>query len=105
MKEDFIFSYTEPWLDWYKEITVCVKDREFNYFTLEYRFSNSWFLIGNVLNKKTFHFEKKELGELREPYLKKFVEWAKLPFNGSKILEIRAISGQLNLIEAIKGEI
>lgn len=104
-KKPFEFSYTMPSLDWYEIINVKINLEDYYYFTLERRFGPSWWLIGkNPVDKPSYHWEEKELGELgyenRNEDVKRFIEWAKTDY-GSKITEIRAISGNLDVLKSI----
>lgn len=106
-KECFEFSYTQPSLDWYETIKVKIEPTDYYYFKLEKRYDDSWWLIGCKSIEKYPYWEYKELGELdfdgNISTTKKFIEWAKYENGeGSKIIEIRSISGNFDLLKEIK---
>lgn len=106
-KECFEFSYTIPFVDWYKTINVKIAPTDYYYFKLEKRFDNSWWLIGCNTIENYPYWDYKELGELdfggNISTTKKFIDWAKYGNGkGSRIIEIRAISGEFDLIKEMK---
>lgn len=103
-KGDFVFTYTTPTYDWYQDNEVKIKEDDYYYFILEKRYGNTWWLIG----EKMYEWgksEEKQLGEIATRYnkenLARFIEWAKTE-RGSRIVTIRVLSGNMNLIEEIK---
>lgn len=106
-KEPFKFSYTMPTYDWYDTFNVTINENDYGYFRLEHRFGdkNQWWLIGIKCTNERLYREEKELGWLYSSEVKKFIEWAKTERNGSKLLEIQAISTSWNLIDLIKEEL
>lgn len=107
-KESFCFSYTVSSLDWFDTINVEIKPTDYYYFKLEKRFGNSWYLIGSnpPLKSDDFKWKETEIGEIGLTDLKRFIKWAKYAkygeYGGSRITTIRAISGDLNIIECLK---
>lgn len=102
-KEPFIFTYTVPSLDWYDIIKVEIGPDDYTYFRLERRFGPSWWLIGMVYEDDPENgpcWIEKELGQLVGLHLYAFIEWAKSPW-GSKIIEVKALSGEFNIIDDI----
>ena len=101
-KEPFTFSYTVPSLDWYDTKTVTIAPHDYCYFRLERRFGPSWWLVGsNPTDDDTGHYwTETQLGELRGRDLYRFIEWARSPW-GSKIIEVKALSGDFNIIDDI----
>ena len=102
IKEPFKFSYNVPSLDWYETKNVTINPEDYYYFTLERRFGPSWWLVGkNLKEKPNYHWETEQIGELERPSdLIKFIKWAETE-KGSKITEVRAISGDFNIIKEI----
>ncbi|HEX3018523.1 MAG TPA: hypothetical protein VHP31_11825 [Caproicibacter sp.] len=101
-KEPFEYEYTQPSLDWYETVQVKIKPDDYYYFRLERRFGPSWWLIGEKpKNEPDYHWEEKEIGEIGERDLLRFIEWAKDEW-GSKIIEVHAISGSFDILEEIK---
>ena len=102
-KESFKFSYTEPCMDWYKTIDVEIKPDDYICFKLKRRYHPFWFLVGSKPSKEDdLKWEDTELGWIGYPSLRDFIEWAKLEHGGSRIVEISAISGSLNILEEVK---
>lgn len=101
-KEPFCFSYIVPSLDWFDTKTVTIGPQDYYYFRLERRFGPSWWLIGsNPTDDDSGHYwTDTQLGELRDCDLYRFIEWAKSPW-GSKIVEVKALSGEFNIIDDI----
>lgn len=101
-KESFRFTYTVPSLDWYATIAVKIDPDEYTYFRLERRFGPSWWLIAMKYTDDDSgnYWTEKQVGELRGSDLYRFIEWAKSPW-GSKIIEVKAISGEFNIIDDI----
>ena len=105
-KEPFVFEYTRPLLDCYETIKVENKPEDYYYFHLERRFGPTWWLVGcNPVDKPSYHWEHKELGEIGSEisnyYVKRFVEWAKTD-NGSRITQINVISGSFDIFKEIE---
>ena len=100
-KPPFRFEYTVPWLDWYAIEKREIKYDDYYYFKLERRFGLTWWLIGIKHYENPYSWEYEEIGQLNCSYLKNFIDWAKTDY-GSRITEIVAISGGINLIEDIK---
>ncbi len=101
-KEPFFFTYTKPSLDWYETFNMQIAPDDYTYFRLERRFGPSWWLIGMVYedDDEGPAWIETELGELVGSNLYSFIEWAKTPW-GSKIIEVKAISGEFNIIDDI----
>lgn len=100
-KEPFSFSYTEPFSDWYRTIDVVIQPDDYYYFKIERRLGSSWWLIGsNPKDKPKYHWEENQIGEISEPNLRRFIEWAK-DGKGSRIIEFKAVSSDYDIIEEI----
>ena len=101
-KEPFEFRYTYPSLDWYGVKNVVINDGDYYYFTIERRYGPSWWLIGKnpPKDKNKTEWSSEQLGEIEEPDLKRFIEWAKED-RGSRITDIHSISGDFNIVEDI----
>lgn len=100
--EPFEFEYTIPTYDWYdiKKVKIAIKD--YTYFRLERRFGKTWWLVGKNYNDNNFEWTEKTIGELqRIKDVIRFIKWAKRGRN-NKLIEIKAISGSLDIIEAIE---
>ena len=100
-KEPFVFEYTMPTLDWYTTIRKEVKWDEYLYFKIEYRFGSSYWLIGYKDIDGRFARKEEEIGELREKYLGKFIQWCKYP-HGNKLIGISVISTGMNILDMMK---
>lgn len=100
-KEPFSYKYTRPCLDWFDWVSVEIKHDDYCYFRIERRFGPSWWLIGmNPKDEPKYHWEDTEIGKIGDLDLRRFIEWAKSK-NGSKIIEVKAISGSFNIIEEV----
>ena len=100
-KEPFKFEYTMPSLDWYEIIKVEIKPEDYVYFKLERRYGPTWWLIGTnppAENAKDYRWTEKEIGRIENSDIARFVEWAKLDYGGSRIVEIHAISGSFDIL-------
>lgn len=107
-KEPFIFQYTMPSLDWYETIQKEVKWEDYIYFKIQYRFGERWWLLGYKEKDGRFEHEEVEIGELRKPHLKKFIEWCEFDYygrKGSKLIGVGVISTGMNLMEIFKSEL
>lgn len=101
-KEPFKFSYTMPSLDWFETIPVEIKPEDYYYFKIQRRYGPTWWIIGsNPVDAPEYHWEDKEVGKIDGQDLIRFIEWAKTDI-GSRITEISAISGSIDIIEEIK---
>lgn len=102
LKEPFRFEYTIPTLDWFDIKQVKIEPNDYCYFRIERRYGPSWWLIGtNPKDEPDYHWEDTQIGEINERTLQKFIEWSKTE-RGSKIIEIKAISGSFDILEEIK---
>lgn len=102
-KHSFSFSYTEPFLDWFRTIDVVIKPDDYCYFRIERRFGPSWWLIGmNSKDEPKYHWENNQIGEMSANNLRRFINWAKND-KGSKIIEFKSISGEFNILEEMMG--
>jgi len=100
-KEPFSFSYTKPFSDWFKTVDVVINHDDYYYFKIERRLERSWWLVGsNPKDKPKYHWKDTEIGEMNEKVLKRFIEWAK-DEKGSRIIQIKSISGEFDIIEEI----
>lgn len=99
-KESFVFEYMMPSLDWYEIIKVEINPEKFYYFGLELRFGNDWWLIGMNPPDSNSSFDKLSeicLGRLPRRDAARFAIWA-----GRKLIKIRAISEELDLVKEIE---
>ena len=105
-KEPFNFSYTEPTLDWYRDVHVEIKWEDYLYFKVERRFGPSWWLIGYQKEDGRFEHRAVTLGSMNEGCLRKFIKWCEFPDatnrTCSKLIEISAISTGFNLMQEIE---
>lgn len=100
-KEPFLFEWYQPTSDWYRTVNVEIKPDDYLYFGIERRFGPSWWLKGmNVKNETHRHWENEVIGQITDYDLHRFIEWAKQG-RGSKIIEVRAISGDFNIVSEI----
>lgn len=103
VKEPFEFSYTKPWLDWYRTENVSIPYNQYAELTLERRYSLCWWLVGHRFNKHLDEWERVDIGEISERDIRRLVEWARFTNkNGhtfSILTEVRAIDGDLNPID------
>lgn len=105
MKESFKFEYMKPALDWYEIIKVEIKPDDYYYFKLQRRYGPTWWLIGKnppAKGAKDYKWTEKEIGEICVCDLVRFIEWAKLEYGGSKIVEISAISGSFDILREVR---
>ena len=102
VKKPFEFTYTKPSLDWYVDVNVSISYDEYNYLALERRYGNSWWVIGKKYIEDRDKWVSEEIGEIREQYIPRLVEWAeytnRFGHQVSILNEIRAIDGCLNPI-------
>ncbi|MEK5439375.1 MULTISPECIES: hypothetical protein [Paenibacillus] len=100
-KVSFSYEYARPCMDWYEWIRKEIKPDDYYYFRIERRFGPSWWLIGmKPVKKPSYHWKDEDISEIKEPDLKRFIEWAKTE-RGSRIIEVKAISSDFNIIEEI----
>ncbi len=98
-KEPFLFSYNRPFSDWFETVNVEINHDDYYYFKIERRFGPSWWLIGaNPKQEPNYHWEYKQIGELSDRQLKRFIEWA-MNERGSKIIEYKAISSDFDILK------
>lgn len=102
VKRPFKFTYTKPLLDWYEDVNVSIAYDEYNYLTLERRYSDSWWVIGQKYIKDKDKWVSEQIGEIREKDIPRLVEWAeytnRFGHQVSILNEIRTIDGYLNPI-------
>ena len=104
-KEPFKFKYTMPSLDWYDIINVEIKPDDYCYFKLVRRYGPTWWLIGTnppADNAKEYKWTEKEIGNISERDIARFIEWAKLEYGGSKLIEISALSGSFDILREVE---
>lgn len=104
-KEPFRFEYTMPALDWYEIKTVEINYDDYVYFELQRRYGKNWWLIGKIpppKNSDDYRWTTKEIGRISTRDIARFVEWAKTDLGGSRITNISAISGAIDLMREIK---
>jgi len=100
-KEPFVYQYTRPSLDWFEYVPVEIKHDDYYYFRLERRYGPTWWIIGmNPVDEPNYHWEEKQIGEIRGHDLLRFIQWAKSD-TGSSIIEIKAISGSFDILNEI----
>jgi hypothetical protein len=100
-KEPFQYQYTRPCLDWFEYVDVKIRPKDYYYFKLERRFGPSWWIIGmNTVEEPNYHWEEKQIGEIDERDLQRFIEWAKDDV-GSKIIEIHMICSSFDIFEEV----
>ena len=100
MKEAFRFDEFKPCLDWYTTKHHIINWGDYNYFKLDRRFGPSWWLYGMKLIENPYHWEEKEIGEIYEGDLRRFIEWAKAE-HGSKIININMICGSFDIFNEV----
>lgn len=100
--EPFRFEYTKPLLDWYETVNVEIHPKEYAWFKLELRFGNTWWLVG--MNppksdyKPSYPRDETVLGEIGNRDIIRFIKWAECGFRGNRLIEIKAISNSLNIV-------
>ncbi len=101
-KEPFDFEYTIPCSDWYEIVKVHLEEDSYVYYRIERRYGPTWWLIGkNYVDEQDYHWRETQIGKITKDRLKEFIEWAK-DDNGSRIIEIKAISGSIDILEEMK---
>jgi hypothetical protein len=101
-KEPFKFSYNRPSLDWFETINVTIEENDYYYYRLERRYGPTWWLIGMYPPKdNSYEWVNAQLGEIRKSDLLRFIEWAKKD-DGSRVIEIKVISGDFDIFEELK---
>ena len=98
----FKFSYTQPSLDWFKTINVEIKPNDYQYFCLQRRYGQDWWLIGENQSPKNYKWEEKEIGRISTYDIARFIKWAKVDGGGSKIIEISVINGTFDIFDEIE---
>lgn len=106
-KEPFKFEYTVPSLDWYDIIKGEIKPDDYVYFKLSLRYGNTWWLVGMNPpsdHAKGYRWTEKDIGRISDRDIVRFVEWAKQEdgFGGSKLTEVSAISGSLDILREVE---
>ena len=104
-KEPFRFEYTMPVLDWYEIRRVEINYDDYVYFELQRRYGQEWWLMGKnppPKNSDDYRWTTKEIGRISTRDIARFVEWAKTDLGGSRITDISAISGDIDLMREIK---
>lgn len=101
-KEPFRFYYNVPSLDWYITENVEIKWDEYLYFKIQYRFGQTYWLMGYKEKDGRFEREEVEIGQLARGFLGKFVKWCEY-YDGyrtcSKLIGISVISTEMNIIK------
>ena len=104
-KEPFRFEYTNPSLDWYDIVKVVIQPGDYAWFKLELRFGNSWWLVG--MNppksdyKPSYLWDETDLGRVSNHDIIRFIKWAECSFHGNRLVEIKAISNSLNIVNEV----
>lgn len=103
-KEPFRFEYTMPVLDWYEIRRVEINYDDYVYFELQRRWQEWWLMGKNPPPKNSgdYRWTTKEIGRISTRDIARFVEWAKTDLGGSRITNISAISGAIDLMREIK---
>lgn len=100
MKEAFKFDENKPCLDWYITEHHIINEGDYNYFKLYRRFGPSWWLFGMKYIEKEHRWEEKEIGEIYEGDLVRFIEWAKTDY-GSRIIEVHMICSDFDIFKEV----
>ena len=95
MREDFKYTYTRPSLDWFETVNVEIKIGQYEYFILQRRFGNTWWIMGFKNSKEV------QIGSIDGTNIFKFIDWCKNNAGGSRILHFSAISTSFNILEEI----
>lgn len=106
-KEPFRFSYTAPSLDWYNIEDVEIKWEEYLYFKIQYRFGDTYWLMGYKEKDGRIEREEVEIGRLSKELLGKFVNWCEFDDGYricSKLIGVSVISTGMNILDVF-GEI
>lgn len=102
VKKPFEFTYTKPSWDWYEDVNVSITYNKYNYLTLERRYSDSWWLLGQKYIEDKDKWVEEQIGEIMEKDIPRLVEWAeytnRFGHRVSILNEIRTIDGCLNPI-------
>lgn len=103
-KESFKFSYNIPSLDWYTTKNVEIEWDDYAYFKLEYRYGDTYWLIGYTKPGQSY---AKELGEISKNDLDRFIKWCEFDYpdnyhKGNKLVDISVISTGMNIISVIQ---
>ena len=104
MKMPFKFTEYKPSLDWFDTIHHEISEDDYTYFKLDRRYGHSWWLYGMKFDEKDFRWEEKEIGQIGEGDLRRFIEWAKFEEEkggGSRIINIHMISGSFDIYTQI----
>lgn len=106
-KKPFRFYYTVPSLDWYGVEKVEIEWEEYLYFKIQYRFGQTYWLMGYKEKDGRMKREEVEIGRLSRGFLGEFVKWCE--FNDgyrtcSKLIGISVISTGMNILDVF-GEI
>ena len=103
--EPFRFEYTKPSLDWYEIVKVEIQPKEYAWFKLELRFGNTWWLVGMNSPKSDYEpsylWDETDLGRIGSHDIIRFIKWAECSFHGNRLVEIKAISNSLNVVNEI----
>lgn len=100
MKEPFEYDENVPCLDWYTTKHHIINDKDFTYFKLDRRFGPSWWLYGMKFDENNCRWEEKEIGEIYDGDLRRFIEWAKTD-HGSRIISVHMICGSFDLFAEV----
>lgn len=103
-KEPFSFCYNVPSLDWYETKNVEIEWDEYLYFKIQYRFGQTYWLMG--YKKKDGRIERKEveIGEITRGFLGKFVKWCEYDDGYrtcSKLIGVSVISTGMNILAVV----
>ena len=104
MKMPFKFTEYKPSLDWFDTIHHEISEDDYTYFKLDRRYGHSWWLYGMKFDEKDFRWEEKEIGQIGEGDLRRFIEWAKFEEEkggGSRIINIHMISGSFDIFAEV----
>lgn len=104
-KEPFRFCYNVPSLDWYETENVEIEWDEYLYFKIQYRFGQTYWLMGYKEKDGRFEREEVEIGQLTKLYLGKFVKWCEFDDGYricSKLIGVSVISTGMNILKVFE---
>lgn len=101
-REPFKFDYTYPTLDWYEEVKVELKWKQYDFYELQWRYGGACWIVASKYNEETREWEHKDIGELRGKYeIYDFIKWCELPKGGSILTKMTVIDGEINLFRKL----
>ena len=101
-REPFKFDYTYPTLDWYEEVKVELKWKQYDFYELQWRYGGACWIVASKYNEEPREWEHKDIGELRGKYeIYDFIKWCELPKGGSILTKMTVIDGEINLFRKL----